>query len=216
LLATLAFFLILAAQLRRYSANTLRHMSIFDLNDRVTLVKADGTRVENIPADVQPKMIFIDDASIPVEEGDRLQRTLPSKLVESYVVLDRGFYSDAGGFGDHYQIQVRKETAITAMPHANVFNLHGPNSRVNIQSTDHSSNSVHIEPEAVFEGLRAALRSGIHAADQESLLRRVERLEVTSRTPSFAAAYKDFIQAAANHITIIAPFIPALTSFLNS
>lgn len=152
--------------------------------------------------------------SEPVEEGDRLQRTLPNRLVESYIVLDRGFFSDAGGFGDHYQIKVRKETTLLAPPPTAIYNLHGHNSRVNIHSTDSSQNSVHIGPENVFSGLRDAIKSDISAPDRDVILGHIDQLESANQSKRFGAEYKDFIAAAANHMTLLAPFIPALTSFL--
>ncbi len=79
-------------------------------NDRIILQKSNGHRIENIMANVQPNLIFIDDASIPIEEGDRILRVLPNKLTESYIVLDRGFYSGINNIRSHYQVKVRKET----------------------------------------------------------------------------------------------------------
>lgn len=80
--------------------------------DRVTLIKNDGTTIDNIKALVQPNMIFIEDASLPIEEGDYLIRALKNGLQERYLVLDRGFYDDFAGVKAHYQVKVRKETAI--------------------------------------------------------------------------------------------------------
>jgi len=59
------------------------------MNDRVTLVKEDGTvEKENIPAMVQPGKVFMDDSTLPIQPGDRLLRSLPSGLVEEYIVLN--------------------------------------------------------------------------------------------------------------------------------
>ena len=55
------------------------------MRDRVTLVKKDGSEIPDIRADVQPSMIFIDDESLPIEEGDHFARTLPNSRPESYL-----------------------------------------------------------------------------------------------------------------------------------
>ena len=68
----------------------------------VALVKQDRRRFEQIPADVQSKTIFIDDASLPIEEGDIIERQLPNGLLERYEVADRGFWDD------HYQVKVKR------------------------------------------------------------------------------------------------------------
>jgi hypothetical protein len=80
------------------------------LKDTVTLIKKDGTQFDGIKASVQTKKIFINDASLPIEEGDNITRILPSGLTEVYLVLDRGFYDKQMGSSAHYQVQVSKVT----------------------------------------------------------------------------------------------------------
>jgi len=89
------------------------------LTDVVSLIKANGQRYDNIKASVQPKMIFINDSALPIEEGDKIVRELPNGLIESYIVLDRGFYQKFGGIAAHYQVKVQKETAISSSRNTN-------------------------------------------------------------------------------------------------
>ena len=81
------------------------------MKDRVALAKKNGGRHEDIPALVDSKMIFLEDVTLPIEEGDRFERKLPNGLVESYVVLDPGFKKGVGGIPSHYQTQVRRASA---------------------------------------------------------------------------------------------------------
>ena len=74
------------------------------MNDVVTLVKADGTRYGNIKATVQAKLILTGDAKLPIEEGDCFERRLPNGTVESYEVLDPGFFAGMSGMPAHFQI----------------------------------------------------------------------------------------------------------------
>jgi len=87
-------------------------MNSFFNNDIVKLRKQNGETYEDIQADVQPKQkkIFIDDASLPIEEGDIIERILPNSLIEQYKVIDRGFYNDFCGISAHYQVSVKKYT----------------------------------------------------------------------------------------------------------
>ena len=87
-------------------------MNLFFNNDIVKLRKQNGETYEDIKADVQPKQkkIFIDDASLPIEEGDIIERILPNSLIEQYKVIDRGFYNDFCGISAHYQVSVKKYT----------------------------------------------------------------------------------------------------------
>ena len=78
------------------------------MNDRVALAKKNGERHEDIPALVDSKMIFLEDVTLPIEEGDRFERKLPNGIVESYLVLDPGFKKGVGGMPSHYQTQVRR------------------------------------------------------------------------------------------------------------
>ena len=48
------------------------------LTDTVTLIKSNGQRFENIKASVQSTKIFIADNTLPIEEGDKIERKLPS------------------------------------------------------------------------------------------------------------------------------------------
>ena len=113
------------------------------MNDTVTLVKKDGTVVkEGIKAQVSRGLIIIFDASLPIEPGDHFIRIQPSGLAEDYVVIDPGFMS--GGTGlipPHFQSKVRRSDAPVAPPSTIINNLHGPNSRVSINSTDNSTNT---------------------------------------------------------------------------
>ena len=66
-------------------------MNIFrSMNDRVTLVKKDGQRFENLPALVQSRLILTDNPKIPIEDGDQFERQLPSGIVDVYTVVESG------------------------------------------------------------------------------------------------------------------------------
>jgi hypothetical protein len=84
------------------------------MNDSVTLVKADGTRHEKVRASVQPGLILTGDPRLPIEEGDRFERVLPNDNVESYEVIDPGFFARVPGMPAHFQSKVRKVTKLPA------------------------------------------------------------------------------------------------------
>lgn len=95
-----------------------------------------------------------------------------------------------------------------------VYHLHD-NSRINVQSTDQSANTVTVTQEQLFTNIRNAIREQIPAVDQHMILQRLTELEKARGTPTFVEHYTAFIGAAANHVTIISPFIPALTELLS-
>lgn len=185
--------------------------------DEVSLIKIDGTRINNIRSHVGSKKIFISDASLPIEEGDKILRTLPNGLEEYYVVIDRGYLAGLPpNLPAHYQVKVRKETNEDDVKNSStVYNLTGNNPRVNIHSQDHSVN-VLVNETNVFEELKVTIDKHVSNTDEKTkLLRQVDELKSTKNTTKFTETYKEFITLASNHMTLIAPFIPALTALLN-
>lgn len=115
----------------------------------MTLVKKDGTVVkEGIKAQVSSGLIITPDAKLPIETGDHFVRVQPSGLAEDYIVTDPGFMSGGKGLiPPHFQSKVRRSDAPVAPPSTIINNIHGPNARVNINSTDNSTNtSISIQP----------------------------------------------------------------------
>lgn len=112
--------------------------------DKVTLVKADGAVAkEQVPALVTSENIFTADTQLPVEIGDYLLRNLPNGLVEKYEVRNPKFYDVGHGVDAHFQIEVARAgrpQAQATVVQGITNNFTGPNSRVNINSTDNSIN----------------------------------------------------------------------------
>ena len=198
-------------------------MSIFQSlkNDRVTLVKKDGQRFENLLASVQSGLILTDNPKIPIEDGDQFERQLPSGIVDIFTVVDSGFQQRFYGIPPHYQSKVRKNTAESppsprpaAGPQV-VYNLIGPNARVNIQSSDSSTNVVSVESAVLFDNLREAIqKSSLDSTVAQQLIQTVNAMQSAAGTKTFGERYKEFIAVAADHMTLVAPFLPALTQLL--
>ena len=112
--------------------------------DKVTLVKANGTVAkEQVHALVVNEKIFTADKTLPVEVGDYLLRNLPNGLVEKYEVIKPSYYDVGGGFDPHFQIDVTRvgpPQAQAEVVRGITNNFNGPNSRININSTDNSLN----------------------------------------------------------------------------
>jgi hypothetical protein len=187
--------------------------------DNVSLVKQSGEEFDNIKALVQSNLIVIEDSTLPIEEGDLLLRKLPNGLFEKYIVIDRGFIGGIGGsISAHYQVKVNKEGTIkdNERPTNVTYNLHGAQSRVNIHSQDNSTNISNETSETVFTDMRQAIQNNIHNTNErEILLAKLDELQQAKGSTSFIEKYRDFVELAEKHITIIAPFIPALSQFLS-
>lgn len=185
------------------------------MKDRVTLAKRDGQRFEDVPASVSPNRIITDQSELPIEEGDTFERLLPNGLVERFEIVERGFHAQHGGFPAHYQCKVSKASQAPPPSGPTVYNITGPNARVNINSTDLSANVVNMTTETLFAELRKTLSEGISDEDRRTtLLAKVADLEESRGKPTFTASYRAFIAAAADHMTLLGPFIPALAQLL--
>jgi len=116
--------------------------------------------------------------------------------------------------GDEFAAAEEKTAAARQV--TNIYNLHGSNARVNIRSHDSSLNVSSLTHEEFFNQLRATIESGVVEPDRSALIQEVNALEAAKNSPSFAERYQSFIASAANHITLVAPFIPALTEMLKN
>ena len=65
-----------------------------------------------------------------------------------------------------------------------------------------------------FAALRDAIESEVRSSDRDQLMQAVSRLEASQGKGGFLQAYTAFVGAAADHMTIVTPFIPWLTTLL--
>ena len=80
---------------------------------------------------------------------------------------------------------------------------------------DASTNTVGIEPEELFEKLQAAIQQSVTDPRlSENLSAKVTELQQAQGSADFVAKYREFMALAADHITVLAPFIPALSQLL--
>jgi hypothetical protein len=190
------------------------------LADTVTLRKADGTVRKNIPASVQQGAIIIFDKQVSFDPDDKLSRVLPNGQTEELVIIDAHYTSDPDGAGDmaHWSIKYRRGGQQPTPPSSSIiYNVTGPNSRVNVQSADHSTNVVRAETPRVIEELRRVVTVEIADTNERTrLLSKITALESSYGHPSFLSKYQDFMTAAANHVTVLAPFFPVLSGLLSS
>jgi len=96
-----------------------------------------------------------------------------------------------------------------------VYNLQGTHARVNIHSQDSSVNISHHITEHLFADMRQVIQTQIQNDDERTqILSRLNELEAAQGTDTFIQRYQGFIASAANHMTVLAPFIPALAQML--
>lgn len=140
------------------------------MTDKITLMKKDGSKFENIPASVQKGKIFVEGSKYLFEPGDLAIRKMSNGAEETFEIIDPGFYEKFHGINEHYQMEVKK----LGLPEAKkavqniTYNFSGNNSRLNQNSVDNSINVVNINPEITeqLEALRNEI-SRLKISDEE-------------------------------------------------
>ena len=159
--------------------------------------------------------IIVFDEKLLVFAGDEIRRALPNGSDEAFTVVDPKFFDKMmGGMPAHFQIDVRRKGAFPHHQggHYNIT-VSGENARVNIGSTDNSTNVVNNS--GVFADLIHAIEGGLTNKTQKAvLIEAVKEMEKTKGTGGFIAAYQKFMGLAADHLGVITPFLPALSGFL--
>jgi hypothetical protein len=151
-----------------------------------------------------------DSADVAVRKGSSIQAVL-SQLQQALGKLD-SMAPDSEFPLQQEHIHVRPEPQQVT----NIYNLQGANSRVNVQSRDHSVNVSTITEQQVFSQVREAVIKGVpDEGEKLAILEKLDAMEKSIRSADFLPKYQAFINAVANHMTIILPFIPALTQMLH-
>jgi len=182
--------------------------------DDIDIVSPEGQVRCRVKGYYSGKQFIIDDMNVDVQPGDEIRRLLPNGKEEAFLVDDPKFYRN-GPFGSHYQVTISRRGSFPRHTGGNYnISISGPNSRVNIGSTDTSTN-VTIS-DGIFSELRRALNDGISDdAQRLQMTELVARLEKAPDKKGAMAAYQALIASAADHMTLLAPFLPALTDIIS-
>lgn len=177
----------------------------------IDVVSPEGQVRCSVKGYFSPNSIIVDDLKADIEIGDEIRRILPNGKEEVFIVQDPAYHGDTP-FGSFYDVSVSKRGAFPKRTggHYNI-NVNGVNARVNINSNDLSSNIV--SNETVFTELKACL-SKVSAEDRAVLYKAIDEMERAEDQNGFLKGYNAFISSAANHMTLIAPMIPALADIL--
>ncbi|WP_430250638.1 hypothetical protein [Neorhizobium sp. DAR64860/K0K1] len=179
------------------------------------IVGSDGMPKGSVKGIYSAKSITVFDATARIESGDELRRKIPNGTEEAFEVLDPQFHEEFGGIPAHFQVKINRKGAFQPGTGGNyTIQMNGHNARFNLHSTDNSTNTVN--DNRVFTELKTAISE--HITDntaRASLLKSVDEMSAAKADkPSFLAAYQRFIAGAAEHMTVIAPFLPALAPML--
>ena len=183
------------------------------LKDTIMLYKKDGKIFEDIKAQVGSNKVFTENVDIPFEDGDYICRTLPNGIKENFLIVQANYTREFHGIPASYHLETRKMTRQEYDNFKTINNyITGDNNRVNVNSID-NSNNVYNDSKILFNELRNVVE--IELNNNAEIIDKINQLESNIGNKKFITKYNDFIQSMANHISIIVPFIPALTNLLS-
>jgi hypothetical protein len=102
----------------------------------------------------------------------------------------------------------------SANSNATAFNVTGPNARVNVGSTDNSTNVVITDNSELFQQLRDLLPQIPDSTKRAAMESVVDDMEQFAGRSSFTQHYIRFISLAADHIGLFSALLPAITALL--
>jgi len=178
------------------------------------VVTPDGTVRSSGNGIFTGKKIVVFDSSLQVMPGDEIRRGLPNGTEEAFDVQDPKYFDNFHGLEAHFQIDVRRKGAFDVGQGGN-YNIHvsGPNARVNLHSTDNSTNITNSGD--VFSDMAAAVQKGVSDEDRRlEIIQAIAMMKEQEGRTGFKQAYRDFMGLAADHLGVILPFLPALAGML--
>jgi hypothetical protein len=148
--------------------------------------------LKNVPWAIEQMIILFDD-----------QIKLLESVTSTLTILKKS---------DLWRIENGGELMSKERGNIHISNVSG---RVNIDSVDTSINESTINIGTTFTQIREVITSSdIDKPEKDSLIEKLSDLEGSVNSSDYSIKYKEFVQLAANHMSIIAPFIPALTNLL--
>jgi len=179
------------------------------LKDKVKLIKKDGREIDNIYASVQNSKIFTEYTKIAIDEGDTFLRKLPNGKEEYYEVINPVFHGSLLGLPANYQIEVRKKTLAPKQPP--IYVQANGHAKVNINSVDNSINKSFNNSSEIFDKL---LNIAKQIDGNTEIIKSITEMKKSfGNKETFKEKYNNFIQNAAAHMTLFAPFITELTKY---
>lgn len=115
------------------------------------------------------------------------------------------------GLSPNSEVEMRKES--TPTQHVTIHQ-HGAQSRVNLNSTDNSTNTLLSQADqSVFTQVRTALQQ-VPDGRRQDILSKLADFEAAAHHDGSHTKYKAFIESAKDFMSILGPFIPMLTQML--
>ncbi len=140
------------------------------------------------------KGLTTEDMSVDIEPGDEVRRKLPTGKEEVFEVLQTSFHEAFHSITANFSIKLRRKGTLPAGTGGHYIQVTGNNARVNIGSTDNSTNTVQIQADDLdrltieLRQLRAALLARAEAAEHYTAIGQIASAETAAKEGNSAGA----------------------------
>lgn len=172
-----------------------------------------GKYIANVKGFFGKKYLTITDVSIPIVEGQYIIRKLPNGVNEKYEIINSKYNKGNENVCDFYKLTLKKSTIKNKETKTIINNIYNCE-KVNVDSIDNSVNiKLNNSEELILNEIKKILDS-----IQENNKEKKELFDEMCKNigkKTFLEKYQLFIASMADHITVLTPFIPFLTSLIN-
>ncbi len=172
-----------------------------------------GKYIANVKGFFGKEYLTITDVSIPIVEGQYIIRKLPNGVNEKYEIINSKYNKGNEDICDFYKLTLKKSTIKNKETKTIINNIYNCE-KVNVDSIDNSVNiKLNNSEELILNEIKKILDS-----IQENNKEKKELFDEMCKNigkKTFLEKYQLFIASMADHITVLTPFIPFLTSLIN-
>ena len=172
-----------------------------------------GKYIANVKGFFGKEYLTITDVSIPIVEGQYIIRKLPNGVNEKYEIINSKYNKGNENVCDFYKLTLKKSTIKNKETKTIINNIYNCE-KVNVDSIDNSVNiKLNNSEELILNEIKKILDS-----IQENNKEKKELFDEMCKNigkKTFLEKYQLFIASMADHITVLSPFIPFLTSLIN-
>ena len=140
------------------------------LNDDVFILSDDGIRQGPFKSTIGKGIATIFDASLDVEEGDKLLKPLPNGKNEIYTVVETKFNNDFHGIPAHYKLTLKKDTSLVERSKNTTVNIHNSQG---IQVGDHNIQNIAVSLQNLVHKIDEQNASEAEKAEAKGILRQL-------------------------------------------
>lgn len=158
-------------------------------------------------------------ANTDIQEDDSLKSCISGEMffieeVRSQVIKNKVFQVQAF-YLTEFQLKKNQQNRHISNGSNIIYNLNGINSKVNYQSTDHSVNQITTSESDIFNEIKKILEDSLNnATEMKVMTGLLDEMKAKQNTVEFNSLYTRFISTASDHLSLISPFLPALSKMI--